>query len=144
MEGRRAELKPIAPERYKIQFTASRETYEKLRRAQDILRHSVPDGDPAVVVDHALTLLINELERTRIGMTNRPRDRQAPGTRSRHVPAAVRRAVWRRDGGRCAFVGTLGPCNETGFLEYHHVIPFAAGGEASVTNIELRCRAHNQ
>jgi hypothetical protein len=24
------------------------------------------------------------------------------------------------------------------------VIPFAAGGESTVTNIELRCRAHNQ
>ncbi len=37
----KAALKPIAPERYKIQFTAGRETYEKLQRAQDLLRHVV-------------------------------------------------------------------------------------------------------
>jgi hypothetical protein len=64
-EAKPAELKPIAPERYKIQFTASRETCEKLRRAQDLLRHAVPAGDPAVIVDRALTLLIAELERTK-------------------------------------------------------------------------------
>jgi 5-methylcytosine-specific restriction endonuclease McrA len=51
--------------------------------------------------------------------------------------------VWARDGGQCAFVGTAGRCTERGFLEYHHVIPFADGGETNVSNLELRCRAHN-
>jgi hypothetical protein len=57
----------------------------------------------------------------------------------------VRRAVWQRDGGRCAFIGRDGRrCDARGFVEFHHVKPFAAGGEASVANIELRCRPHNQ
>jgi 5-methylcytosine-specific restriction endonuclease McrA len=59
------------------------------------------------------------------------------------VAAAVKREVWARDGGQCAFVGTAGRCTERGFLEYHHVIPFADGGETNVSNLELRCRAHN-
>jgi len=42
---RPAEVKPLAPERYKIQFTVSRETYEQLRRVQDLLRHSIPNGE---------------------------------------------------------------------------------------------------
>jgi 5-methylcytosine-specific restriction endonuclease McrA len=29
-------------------------------------------------------------------------------------------------------------------LEFHHVVPFADGGKATVENIELRCRSHNQ
>lgn len=62
---------------------------------------------------------------------------------SRHVPPAVRREVWRRDGGQCAFVGTKGRCEERGFLEFHHVVPFAAGGETAVGNLQLRCRPHN-
>jgi hypothetical protein len=45
---------------------------------------------------------------------------------------------------RFAFIGQGGRCTATGFLEYHHVVPFAAGGETSVKNLELRCRAHNQ
>jgi hypothetical protein len=56
----------------------------------------------------------------------------------------VKRAVWRRDQGRCAFVATSGRrCAERGRLELHHVQPYAAGGEATVANIQLRCRAHN-
>lgn len=56
----------------------------------------------------------------------------------------VRREVWRRDQGQCAFVGVRGRCAERGFLEFHHVEPCAEGGAADAGNIELRCRAHNQ
>ena len=68
---------------------------------------------------------------------------EAVGPRSRHIPAAVKREVWRRDDGRFAFVGTEGRCRERGFVEFHHVVPFADGGAATPGNIELRCRAHN-
>ena len=37
----RPQVTPLAPERYKIQFTVSRQTRDKLRRAQDLLRHAV-------------------------------------------------------------------------------------------------------
>jgi len=49
-----------------------------------------------------------------------------------------------RDAGQCAFVGTRGPCAERGFLEFHHLVPFADGGAAVIDNIQLRCRAHNR
>ena len=140
---RLAEVKPLAPARYKIQFTASRECYERLRRAQDLLRHSVPNGDPAVIFERALALLVAELERTKLAATQRPRCGRATMASSRHIPAVVRRAVWKRDGGRCAFRGTHGRCGETGLVEFHHVRPFAAGGKATCENIELRCRTHN-
>jgi hypothetical protein len=56
----------------------------------------------------------------------------------------VKRAVWLRDGGRCAFVASAGRrCNERAFLEFHHREPYAIGGEAAVANISLRCRQHN-
>ncbi|PYV07620.1 MAG: hypothetical protein DMG07_28045, partial [Acidobacteria bacterium] len=52
--------------------------------------------------------------------------------------------VWIRDGGRCAFVSAGGRrCGERGFLEFHHIVPYAAGGEATVENISLRCKVHN-
>jgi hypothetical protein len=145
----RAVVAPLAPERYKIQMTVSRETYEKLRRAQDLLRHVAPDGDPAVVFDRALTLLVKDLEKTKLAQTDRPRPsalREGRGSRairSRYVPAAVRREVWRRDGGQCAFVGSAGRCAERAFLEFHHVVPFADGGPTTGDNLQLRCRAHN-
>ena len=138
--SRRAEVKPLAPERYKIQITVSRQTYDMLLRAQDLLRHTVPNGDPAVIFERAIGLLVVDLERTKLRVTQRPRVARATKTGSRHIPAALRRAVWNRDGGRCAFNGPQGRCTETGFLEYHHVVPFASGGETSADNLELRCR----
>lgn len=65
---------------------------------------------------------------------------------SRHLPNAVKSAVWRRDGGQCAFVapGTGRRCSERSFLEFHHIHPYALDGPATVGNISLRCRGHNQ
>jgi hypothetical protein len=137
-------VKPLAPERYQVRFTMSRDTHDKLRRAQDLLRHSIPDGDPAKIFDQALTLLLADLEKTKLAATARPRAGRVADARSWHIPASVRRAVWTRDGGRCAFTGAQGRCEERGFLEFHHVQPYAAGGKAVLENVELRCRSHNQ
>lgn len=134
---------PLAPERYKLQVTLSADMYQTLRRAQDLLRHSVPDGDLAAIVGRGLKLLVQELEQTKFAAAERPRKMSVAQKRSRHIPADVRREVWKRDGGQCAFIGTQGRCSERGFLEFHHVTPYADGGESVVENLELRCRAHN-
>ena len=56
-------------------------------------------------------------------------NRPAVVKRTRNPSAAVKRAVWLRDLGRCAFVGTGGHrCNERRFVEFHHVDPYALGG----------------
>ena len=138
-----AVILPLAPERYKVQLTIGRETHDKLREVQDLLRHVVPNGDPAIIFDRALTLLLPDLQRRKLAQVERPRRVRPSPTGSRHVPAAVRREVWNRDDGRCAFVGTDGRCRERGFLEFHHVIPFATGGETTAVNLQLRCRSHN-
>lgn len=104
---------------------------------------TIPNGDPAAIVERALALLVRQLEQTKFAATDRPRKVRPGDPRSRHIPAAVRRAVWQRDGGCCAFVGTHGRCTERGFLEFHHVVPYADGGESVVENVEVRCRAHN-
>jgi hypothetical protein len=49
--ARRPVASPLAPDRYEIRFTASAETREQLRLAQDLLRHAIPTGDLAEVVD---------------------------------------------------------------------------------------------
>ena len=134
---------PLAPNRYEVRFTASAETCEKLKLAKNLLRHVNPAGDTADIVDRALTLLLADLARKKFADTRRPRpSRDCAG--ERHIPAAVKRAVWLRDMGRCAFVGKgQHRCEARGFLEFHHVRPYAVGGEATVENIQLRCRAHN-
>jgi hypothetical protein len=138
-----ARLSPLAADRYRLQVTLTGATHEKFRRAQALLRHVVPTGDAAEVLDRALSLLVEHLERRRFAATSRPCVSTPSASRSRHIPAAVRRQVWQRDGGRCAFIGTRGRCRETTFLEFHHVEPYAVGGDATADNIALRCHAHN-
>jgi len=95
------------------------------------------------MVSRALTALLTATERTKAGAVSRPRPQSTSRSQSRYIPARVRRAVWQRDQGRCAFLGSDSRCGETGFLEFHHVVPFAAGGPTTTNNLQLRCRAHN-
>jgi hypothetical protein len=126
-----------------VQFTVSRDTYDKLRRVQDLMRHSIPRSDLPAIFDRALTLLLKERERTKLAVATRARPSRPSKTDTRHIPASIKRVVWARDNGQCAFVGTNGRCSECGFLEFHHVVPFARGGKTVAENLELRCRAHN-
>jgi hypothetical protein len=143
--ARRPVVSPLAPDRYEIRFTASANTREKLREAQDLLRHAIPTGDLAEVIDRALTALLEDLARKRFAATRRPRTSRGAAPGSRDVAAKVRRVVWLRDGGACAFVSKSGRrCNERAFVQFHHVDPHGVGGQATVGNIPLRCGAHNR
>jgi hypothetical protein len=143
----RPAVEPLAADRYEIRFTASAATRDKLRVAQNLLRHAIPSGDVAAIFDRALSELIEAHSRRKMAVVRRPANARTARPiveGSRNVAAEVKRLVWVRDTGRCAFVGTSGHrCSERAFLEYHHVVPYAVGGEATATNIQLRCRAHN-
>jgi hypothetical protein len=136
---------PLSDDAYAVRFTARGATVKLLRQAQDLLGHAVPDGEVDPIVHRALGLLVQELLEKRVGLGRRARESPPPAAWSRTVPAGVRREVWTRDGGRCAFVGPGGcRCEETRFIEFHHARPWAAGGLPTPENIALRCRAHNQ
>src|SRR5512143_2859409 len=141
-----AKVTPVAPERFALQLTMSQATHDTLRYAQSLLGHQIPSGELAEVLDRALDALIAQLERSKFAATNRPRPGQKHASADpRHIPAEVKRAVWERDGGRCTFVSEDGHrCEARSRLEYDHVQPVAQGGKATVENLRLRCRAHNQ
>jgi hypothetical protein len=127
-----------------VRFTATAATWERLQAAQDLLRHALPNGDVSEIVDRALKLLLEDLAKKKFGATTRPRASKGTKPGSRGISHQVMRAVWVRDCARCAFVSASGRrCSERGHLEFHHVRPYGAGGEATVENIQLRCRAHN-
>jgi hypothetical protein len=142
--------------RYRVEFTIGEESHDKLRRVQTLLRREIPDGDPGAIFDRALTLLLAKIEKAKLGAAGKPqsarsirpgtdRDVRTPVLRSRDIPRPVKRGVNQRDGGQCAFLAKDGRrCTERAFLEFHHVHPFAKGGPATVENIALRCRRHNQ
>ena len=141
-------IAPLAPERFKIQLTADQALHDKLRETQNLLRHQIPDGDIAKVLGRALALLVDDLKRKKVGQTSRPqapKPRPPEQARTRHIPNHIKRAVWARDDGQCAFVDDDGRrCPARGWLEFHHRVPYARGGRHEEGNIELRCRSHNQ
>jgi len=143
-----AVVEPLSPARYKVQFTASAELRDKLERLTALIRSEVPDADLAAVIERAVTEKLERLEARRFGRSAAPRKTLAETNTtpaSRHVPAAVRRAVSERDGERCRFVDAAGRrCSERHRLELHHRHPFGMGGDHSPDNVSLLCREHNR
>ena len=140
---KRPVIAPLSPARYRVQFTVGPETEGQLRRLQDLLE--IPDGDPGAIFARALPLLLREVEKRTFAATTKPRPGRGTKAGSRHVPAEVERTTWQREGGQCGYVSKDGRrCTERSYLEFHHAhVPYALGGEATVENISLRCRAHN-
>ena len=133
------------PSPCKRQVAITGETIEKLRLAKEMLSHALPGGDEGEILDRALTLLLADLARKKFAATACPGKPRGTNARSRSIPAEVKRAVWIRDLGCCAYVGSRGHrCAERTFIEFHHVTPYEAGGLATVENIQLRCGRHNR
>jgi hypothetical protein len=146
--ARPAVVKPIAPARYKIEFTASAELRDKLERLRAFMRLSVPDVDLADIIEEAVTEKLERLEAKCYGTTKAPRkslEEIDTTPSSRYIPAPVKRAVYERDSGQCAFIDETGRrCTERHRLEFHHSDqPYGRGGGHSPDNIFLACRTHN-
>jgi len=142
---KRSKVEPIARERYVLRVCLGQATHHKLRHAEALLSHKIPSGDLAAILGRVLDLAIEQLEKRKFGASSKRRPAENPSKNPRHVPAHVRHAVWHRDGGQCTFVSETGlRCAERKRLEFDHAIPVAHGGPATIENIRLCCRAHNQ
>jgi hypothetical protein len=164
----RGALNPLSPDRFSVNFTADGEFRELLEEVRALLSHSEPKGDLMRVMKRGLEALRAELLKTRFGVGRKPRPVRSRATepqaaseapdpppasrfgtpegvkRTRHVAAAVAREVYVRDQGRCTFCADDGRgCGERRLLQLDHIVPHAQGGEATVGNLRLRCRAHN-
>jgi hypothetical protein len=173
------EPESLAPERYKVQFTATAEYVRLVEEAQALLSHAAPRATLDEIHLRALRSFVASLRKQKYATSDVP-SRQTqpeiaiaplqsqdeaeatelevrpsqedvsvphpcrPRRHGRHIPAAVRRAVFNRDGQQCTHVEPGGRrCAETHRLEFHHLEPFAKGGEHTAANLALRCAAHN-
>ena len=129
-----AVIQPLAPARYRVQFTAGSALHDKLERLRALMRSEVPDGDLAAIIEKAVTEKLERLEARRHGAAKAPRKGlratdTSPSTR--HIPAAVRRAVRERDGtGAAHGPGNLDRCGPTGAVAF--CAPCAALGPDGV------------
>ena len=137
---------PLGCERYVVRFTANRELHAQLRELQALMRHQIPDGDLGKILARAVEVLLKQVRSQKFGECSAPRsERSTSSAPSRHIPAAIRRAVAKRDGECCAFVSEAGRrCGSREFLEFHHHDPWAWSRSHAIDDISLRCRAHNR
>jgi 5-methylcytosine-specific restriction endonuclease McrA len=142
--ARRPKVAPLSGQSFELHATIDRDSHEMMMYAQSLMGRVGSDQIPGVL-KRAFKALVAELEKKKFGATTRPQRTPRTTSNQRHVPAHVRRAVWERDGGRCTFVSDSGrrcPCESS--IEYDHIDPIARGGESTIENVRLRCRAHNQ
>jgi len=160
-----AKVEPLTADLRRLHLTVSKRFLEKLEAARDALSHSHPGADAEAILEAGLVLLIERAAKrhcTSPKACTRPKvvrptpavmvERKAPcvgekpgaARNPRFIPAAVKREVWARDGGRCQFRLENGElCGSTHRLQFDHVRPVALGGESTADNLRLACSAHN-
>jgi len=150
----RARLRPVTEDTRSLTVTVDVAFKAELEQLKALLSHKIPGGNVGAVLREAVRCAI-EMHGKRKGAVEptrkaakkaRARQRPSPdGAKRREpIPAHVRREVWKRDQGRCTFIGPDGRrCGSTWKLEFHHLFEAALGGPSTVDNITLRCRGHN-
>jgi hypothetical protein len=144
-------VKPLTPELRRLNVTVTADFIDELEQVRIALSHQCPDGNFEQVVREAFKLVL-ERDRKRKALTDRPRAQsenpgesdRATSKNARYVPAAVKRAVWERDKGRCTWpMGDGKVCGSRHQLEFDHDLEVALGGKPTIANVRLLCKRHN-
>lgn len=136
---------PPPVRRAHFSFTADEDFLRDYERAKELSRHKWPAGNMEDVFGGAIKVLLEKIDPDRRKRRKDRGRRLLAGARSRHIPAAVKDEVWRRDGGRCVYESPEGrACGARANLEFDHVRPWAlGGGSGDAANVRLLCRVHN-
>lgn len=149
----------LSDRRFMFRFTGGRTLRDKYDRARALLLGRPAGAGMEALFDAALEALLERIDPDRrvkrrearaptgscVGPGGRAAGTPAVRRPGRRIPQAVKDAVWRRDAGRCTFVGPNGErCPESARLEYDHIVPWALGGRSDeASNLRLACRTHN-
>ena len=111
---------------------------------------STPEGTPRPRPTSAPSPTRQEATGRRAATGTKPAGAATPTAKprasDRAIPAAVKRQVWQRDGGRCSYLDrrTGRRCNSRHLIEIDHILPYALGGGADPGNLRLVCHAHHR
>jgi 5-methylcytosine-specific restriction endonuclease McrA len=131
---------PAVQSRVEFSFQGSIALRNAIERVKDILSNKFPFGE----MDHVLLEVVEYYIERHDPQASLALGLRGPVRGRSSIPAAIRRAVWARDGGRCAFVGPAGiRCQSRRMLELDHRKPRSVGGPDTVENLRLLCRPHN-
>ncbi len=140
-------VEPLTASQVRLHLTVPPEFLAKLEAARLALSHSMPGASAVDVLSAGLDLLL-ERDAKRKGLVESPRpappeEQAEPG--AAHVPAAVRREVWERDGGCCQWpADSGGVCGSRLRLQFDHQVTRVEGGRSIASNVRLLCEVHNK
>jgi 5-methylcytosine-specific restriction endonuclease McrA len=150
-----------------VRLHFDQDTMAAIQRLKEVWSHAMPNATIAEILTRAATEAVvkhDPLEKIKRAEKRKatpapewqrePKSGAVRGSNSESVEriknrkrtASIRRAIWKRDASQCTFVDakTGEQCRAKHFVEEDHIVPRAIGGEYSLENIRLRCRAHNQ
>ena len=155
----RDDVEPLTADLRRLHITVSRQFVEELETARDGLSHAILNATTEQVLQEGLRLLLEKQAKAR-GQVKKPRAVAPTATATRTatepsphrrdgrrlaIPAAVKRTVWARDGGRCSWpLDGGGTCGSTHRLELDHLVPWADWGGEAEANLRVVCAAHNR
>lgn len=147
----------VPMQRVQFSFMADEDFLKKVQRARELLRAKQNGGKLEDVFGAAMESFLELHDPERKLARKNKRESHVQGkletlkprigpSHSRLIPQEIKDSVWRRDQGRCVFVGAAGnPCGAREGLEFDHVLPWARGGTSLDShNVRLLCRTHNQ
>ena len=137
------EVKEVLERMFEIRFAADDELMELIRWMKSHLSHKHPKGASYLeIFKYAIKYL---KAREDLAVQEKPRKSSAK-TDTRYIPKNVKQREWKRDKGRCTFIGSSGKrCNSDYLLQFdHYPVPYARGGPSTVDNLRLLCAKHNR
>ena len=141
------EIEVVLEKMFEIRFAADEELMELIQWMKRHLSHQFPKGAGYLeIFKHAMKYY---KQREDLGLQKESRKSSAKvstNTTTRHIPKTIKQKVWKRDNGRCTFVGSNGKrCNSDYLVQFdHYPIPYARGGPSTVDNLRLLCAKHNR
>ena len=143
---RTAEMRAVSEGQWSLRVTVDRACKDDLETLSMLLSHKVPRGDLAAVLHEAIRCGIEKHGKRKgaVRSSRKVAPKASPRKDPAAIPAEVRRQVWERDGGRCAWTGPDGRrCGSRWQIEVDHVRPPSRGGTSTLGNLRLACKLHN-
>jgi hypothetical protein len=135
-EAKKTRTTVITPDISRLAINLPNETLDLIKRAQELLSHSIPDGSQAEVIKMVFEDFLARKDPLR-------KATQSAGTcRS---TATKRREVFHKAESKCEFVDhkTKTVCGSTYQVQIDHIKPKAIGGGDEPENLRCLCPRHN-
>ena len=134
--------KAVGEDRHRIEFEVDDATMIMQKRAMDLVSGKLRKN---ASLGQTQSYLLKHFLKHEDPVVKAERSRERSKTKNKSVPAHVKHEVYKRDQGCCQAQNPDGTkCNQTRWVDLHHVQPKAAGGSDTLENLITLCSSHHR